>query len=409
MTNEIKKADKNLIGEIQLPASKSISNRVLIIRALSDNYFDIKNLSESDDTKVLDQILNSNNRNFDVGHAGTAMRFLTAYLSRIVGEWTLTGSERMKQRPIAPLVNALKELGADINYLEVDGYPPLKIFGRNLNKSKIKIDAGISSQFISALLMITPLLPEGLEITLSNKISSRPYIDMTLALMKYFGIDSTWDSTTISIRNQKYDGKDFKVENDWSAAAFWYSKAFLSKSSNLVISGLNKKSLQGDSRIADIYDKLGVNTEYYNDSIRLTKKGKIPEYFHFDLSDYPDLAQSLAVALVFKHIPFTLSGLESLHIKETDRVQALILELAKFGFVLHETSFGVLEWRGEVCQESTIPDAFEVKTYNDHRMAMAFAPIAMVRHRVVIKDPSVVSKSYPEFWNELRSVGFEVG
>ncbi len=407
-TKEIKKPDKNLIGEVKLPASKSISNRILIIRALSDFYFEIKNLSDSDDTKVLDKILSSNDSNFNVGHAGTAMRFLTAYLSRIVGEWTLSGSKRMQQRPIRQLVSALKDLGADINYMKNDGYPPIKIFGKNLIKSKINIDASISSQFISALLLIAPLLPEGLEITLNNKISSKPYIDMTLALMKCFNVKSRWDEETLIINPQKYNGKSFKVENDWSAAAFWYAMAFLSETSNLLIKGLWKNSLQGDSKIAEIYDKLGINTEFINDTIRLTKINKSPEIFQYDLSDYPDLAQSLVVAMVFRNIPFSIYGLESLHIKETDRIQALITELSKFGFVLHESSYGVLEWKGEICQESTITDSFEVETYNDHRMAMAFAPIALVRQQVIIKDPIVVTKSYPKFWEELISVGFDV-
>lgn len=408
MISEVKKTDKSLFGSIQLPASKSISNRVLIIRALCEMNFNIRNLSESDDTKILNRILQSNDNNFDVEHAGTAMRFLTAYLSIIVGEWTLSGSVRMKQRPIGPLVNALHEMGADISYAENEGFPPLKIFGKNLVNNKISIDANISSQFISALLLIAPVLPNGLELSLNNKISSLPYINMTLSLMKYFGINSNWTANVIRIKHQKYKGIDFEVENDWSAAAFWYSKVFLSESSDLTINGLKKKSIQGDAKIAEIFENLGVKTEFSDNGIRLTKTVLKPAFFNYDLSDYPDLAQTIVVALAFKDIPFRISGLESLHIKETDRIKALITELSNFGFVVTEPSMGVIEWQGEICQESSTPVAFEVATYDDHRMAMAFAPVALVRHRVVIKNPKVVSKSYPEFWNELRSVGFEI-
>ncbi|MFC2121707.1 3-phosphoshikimate 1-carboxyvinyltransferase, partial [Bacteroidota bacterium] len=377
-------------------------------RALCNEYFNINNISESDDSKILNKILNSNDNYFDVGHAGTAMRFLTAYLARIVGEWTLTGSERMKQRPVGPLVDALIELGADIKYLENVGCPPIRILGKNLSKSKIIIDAGISSQFISALLLIAPTLPHGLELSLKNNISSLPYIDMTLSLMSYFGVSSKWNGKTIIIEPQEYKGRDYEVESDWSAAAFWYSKVFLSKNADLLINGLKKNSIQGDSEIVEIYKQLGVNSEFIDNGLKLTKIEKIPDSFHYDLGDFPDLAQSLIVALTFKHVPFRITGLKSLHIKETDRILALKKELGKFGFVIEETSNGVLEWHGEISQESTMPGAFEVETYNDHRMAMAFAPIAMVRHRVIINNPSVVSKSYPEYWNELNTIGFEI-
>lgn len=406
MTNYLVTVPSGLHREtILLPASKSISNRALILNALSYSPFDVKNLSECDDTDVMVAVLNSNSNHFDIKAAGTAMRFLTAFLSKIVGEWTITGTERMRNRPIRLLVDALTSLGARIEYVEKEGYPPLRIFGSALQGGEIALNGGVSSQYISALLMVAPLMEKGLTLHLEGEIISRPYIHITLALMKQFGVASVWEGDTIRIAPQEYAPVPFTVESDWSAASYWYTVACLS-GCGMELAGLYKDSLQGDAAGADLFRQLGAATEFTDNGVCIVPGGERCRELVYDFVNEPDLAQTFAVACALLNIPFRFSGLQSLKIKETDRIAALIAELRKLGYVVRETEGNGLLWDGERCEPAREP---VIATYEDHRMAMAFAPAALVfPEGIRIAEPGVVSKSYPRFWDDLRKVGFKI-
>jgi 3-phosphoshikimate 1-carboxyvinyltransferase len=403
----ISKPDNVLRGRIVLPASKSISNRALMINALSNSPYPIENLSDSDDTRVMARVINSNSNDFDIGHAGTAMRFLTAFLAQIVGEWRLTGSDRMKQRPIAILVDALRKLGARIEYLEKEGFPPLKIYGSHLKGCTLELDGSVSSQFISALLMIAPTIESGLTLRLKNRITSRPYIDMTLKLMAQFGIQYIWEGSEISIAEQSYKTRPFRVEADWSGASYWYESVVLAGEADLELIGLTTESLQGDAQIANWFGELGIDTVATEKGSWLTKTSRqLPQAVRLDFVENPDVAQTFAVLCVLKQIPFHFSGLETLKIKETNRIAALQGELAKFGAQLIEPHPGELSWDGTFpLAKQTVP---EIETYHDHRMAMSFAPACQVYGPVSIVDPMVITKSYPNYWEDLKKVGFEI-
>ena len=405
----ITKEDKILKGEITLPSSKSISNRMLIINSLSYSPYKIDNLSESDDTKVMEEVLNASTNHFDIGHAGTAMRFLTAFLSKIVGEWTLTGSERMCQRPIGILVDALRKLGASIEYTENEGFPPLKIFGTSLRGGVIELDGSVSSQYISALLMIAPNIPGGMTLKLLNQITSKPYIELTLKLMKKFGVHHTWKANEIRIDEQTYHPVKFTVEADWSGASYWYSMAAISDECDLLLKGLRLQSLQGDVTQAEWFSKyFGVHSKQEGNNIRLTK---IPsanlKKVELDFIENPDIAQTFAVLAVCKKIPFLFKGLATLKIKETDRILALQTELLKFGVTLTEYGNGELAWDGTFNQNLASHPTV-INTYHDHRMALAFAPAALAYPEIIIDDPQVISKSYPGYWDDLKKVGFRI-
>lgn len=403
----ISKPKPSLKGSIVLPSSKSIANRALIIHALSYSPYLIENLSDSDDTKVLEQVLNSNTNHFDIGHAGTAMRFLTAFLSQIVGEWTITGSERMKQRPIGILVDAMVKLGARIEYMENEGFPPLKIYGSHLKSCILELDGSVSSQYISALLLIAPTVEGGLTLRLKNKITSRPYIEMTLKLMEQFGVNHVWKGNEIRISEQRYMARPFTVEADWSGASYWYEMAVLADEVDLELIGLRTESLQGDAVLAKWFEQLGIETTATEKGSRLTKKDQsMPEFLQLNFIENPDVAQSFAVLCVMKHIPFHFTGLETLKIKETNRIAALQDELAKFGARLTEPAHGDLKWDGTFPLEKQ-PLA-EIETYHDHRMALAFAPACQTTGEVAILDPMVITKSYPGYWEDLKKVGFVI-
>ncbi len=391
-------------GNIKLPASKSISNRALILNALSYSDLEIKNVSDCDDTNVMIQALNSDNTSFDVGAAGTSMRFLTAFLSKIIGEWTITGSERMKQRPIKLLVDALNNLGAKIEYEEKEGYPPLRIFGSALEGGEISLDGGVSSQYISALMMIAPTMKHGLKLTLTGKIISKPYIQLTIHMMEEFGVHVQFKENVISIKPQDYKAIPYAVESDWSAASYWYQILSLSGKGEVFLQGLRKNSAQGDAKIAELFQNLGIKTSYQKEGALLSLNGNLSPKLIYNFVNQPDMAQTFVVTCCLLNVPFRFSGLQSLKIKETDRIAALITELQKIEFVIHETSDGVLEWKGEKC---AVTEPTEIDTYEDHRMAMAFAPVS-IKQAVTIKDPEVVSKSYPKFWDDLKSAGFKI-
>ena len=415
MTFTISKKNRKIKGNIKLDGSKSISNRVLIIRALCGEDFEIENLSTSDDSKAMLKALQQTkvgSATIDVGAAGTTMRFLTAYLSNKVGEWILTGSERMKQRPIGVLVDALRALGADIEYLENEGYPPLKVSGKKMEGGVVAIKAGVSSQYLSALLMIAPVLQKGLQLELIGGLVSKPYLMMTLKIMQYFGIESEWvNNQTIFVGAQKYEARPFFVESDWSAASYHYALAAFGTEVDLSLEGLLKKSLQGDSVLPTLMQAFGVKTTYGDKVVHLSKNGEETDGFQYNFVECPDIAQTLAVVCAGLKVKGSFSGLVTLSIKETDRTAALQEELAKFGVAFEEKQ--VDEWcltfpELTKMTENTEADLVKVKTYHDHRMAMAFAPLAMRIPAFVVEDPMVVTKSYPAFWEDLKVLGFEI-
>ncbi len=385
---------------INLPASKSISNRALILDALSYSSYEIENLADCDDTRVMVEALDSNDTFFDIGAAGTAMRFLTAFLSKTVGEWVITGSERMKQRPIKLLVDALNSLGAKIEYIENEGFPPLRIFGSALTGGHIQLKGNVSSQYISALMMIAPTTLYGLKIILEGEIISRPYINMTLQMMREYGVRVQFINNEIIIPPQEYIPIPYKVESDWSAASYWYEILAIAGKGEIYMEGLQAQSYQGDSKVAELFENLGVKTRFMSDGVLLTSGENCVEEFEYNFIDQPDLAQTFAVTCCIKNIHFIFSGLESLKIKETDRIAALITELRKLGFVIFEPDEGQLAWSGEKCEPD---EKISIATYHDHRMAMAFAPAAL-KIPLSIENPEVVTKSYPTFWSDFDKI-----
>nr|WP_321453396.1 3-phosphoshikimate 1-carboxyvinyltransferase [uncultured Carboxylicivirga sp.] len=388
--------------QIQLPASKSLSNRLLLLNALSYSPFEIKNLSDSDDTKVMLNVLNSETSTFDVGAAGTSMRFLTAFLSKIVGEWVITGSSRMKQRPIKILVDALTKLGAKIEYIENEGYPPLRIYGCSLKGGDLELPGNISSQYISALMMIAPTIEDGLTLTLTGDIISKPYLNMTLALMKEFGVTGIWKNNSIIIPQASYKPIQTTVESDWSAASYWYEMAALNPELAITLKGLKRYSLQGDSNVQKIFKELGITTKFSQKGVQLINTGKKCNKLNYDFINEPDLAQTVAVTCCLLNVPFQFTGLQTLKIKETDRISALINELGKMGYHLESNQVDNLIWNGD---KVDVNGSIEIDTYKDHRMAMAFAPAAFCGLNIIINDPMVVTKSYPHYWEDLKLVG----
>tara|TARA_Y100001933_G_scaffold246076_1_gene277486 strand:+ start:168 stop:1349 length:1182 start_codon:yes stop_codon:yes gene_type:complete len=371
--------------EIDLPYSKSISNRLLIIQALCEEKFNIKNLSNSEDTIALQKALKLKNSIIDVGAAGTSFRFLTAFLSKKEGgEYLLTGSERMKQRPIKQLVDSLRKLGAKIRYVGEEHYPPLRIKGMDFSGGKIQIDGSISSQFVSALLLIAPTLEKGLELEIVGEIVSKPYILMTLDLMREFGINFLHEDNIISIKNQKYIAKDYVVESDWSSASFWFEIAALSNDCNIKLYGLSQNSIQGDARVIDFFKILGVNSEFINGDLILSKSKNQNIPYTIDLLNTPDLYQPLYCTFFGLGISLELTGLSTLKDKETDRKKSVERELKK------------------------LSTTREIETYRDHRMAMSFAPLCLRFGEVQINDIEVVQKSYPNFWQDLEKGGFKI-
>ncbi len=391
--------------KINISGSKSESNRMLILQAQFPN-ISIENLSESDDTKVLLEGLKTTNGTVDVHHAGTAMRFLTAYFAaKEDTEIILTGSQRMQERPIGILVNALKSLGADIEYLKNEGFPPLKIKGKSLQKSEVKIKANISSQYISALMLVAPMFPNGLRIYLEGKTTSMPYIEMTLSLLKSIGIKGGFSKNEILISSEKnVETKTLVVESDWSSASYFYSLLALSENAEMTLGSYSNKSLQGDSALALIYDSLGVKTVFNTseDIILLSKKKtELPDSLLLDLSNTPDLAQTIAVTCFGLGISCKLTGLHTLKIKETDRLLALKNELEKMGATIQVDDDSL-----NLEKATKINSNKSIETYQDHRMAMAFAPLSL-KTKLAVNDAEVVSKSYPNFWKDLQKVGIK--
>jgi 3-phosphoshikimate 1-carboxyvinyltransferase len=396
---------------IHLTGSKSESNRALIISALSKGKVKIKNLSSAADTVTLSAILDSLNQEIDikevnVGPAGTAMRFLTAYLSLRGKPITVSGSDRMKQRPIGTLVNALKTLGANLSYQENDGFPPVQIDGEwNQQTKEILIRGDISSQFLTALLLIASSLPLGIKLEIMDELTSKPYVDMTLSMLKQCGISHTWETDDITIEPQDFKENTLTIEPDWSAASYWYSVVALSENAKITLPNLKKDSLQGDSAIAEIMQIFGVNTTYLENGIVIEKVAQEIKPHLINFKECPDLAQTVVVCAALLGKEFSFEGLQTLKIKETDRIFALQTELAKIGVKLIETQADVYQL---FCEEMEIPEDITIATYEDHRMAMAFAPMAMKIKNVLIEEAMVVKKSYPLFWEDLKKLGFDV-
>jgi 3-phosphoshikimate 1-carboxyvinyltransferase len=421
MTQYILSAPSTLDATIKLPASKSISNRALIICALASHQANgsqtltmPQNLSDCDDTNVMIDALNNMPYEINIKAAGTAMRFMTAFLATTdSGEHVLTGTERMKHRPIRILVDALRMLGADIQYVGEEGFPPLLIKGKPLDGGSIAIAGNVSSQFISALLMVGPVLRRGLELKLTGDIISRPYIDLTLWTMREFGADVDWTAAdTITVKPKPYNARPYLIENDWSAASYWYEMVALSSQpdAEVRLEGLMDGSKQGDSSVRYIFSLLGVKTHFLSrtpgvpTTIVLRKSGHRVPRLEYDFMNSPDLAQTFVVACAMMGIPFHFTGLKTLKIKETDRIEALKTEMRKLGFVLHDEDGCELSWDGERCETDPLP---AIDTYEDHRMALSFAPVVLMRS-IAINHPHVVTKSYPHFWSDLKQAGFSI-
>ena len=407
-------APRRLDMTVDLPASKSISNRALIIHALSGGSTLPENLSDCDDTSVIIEALRTMPEEINIKAAGTAMRFMTAYLSVTPGTHILTGTERMKHRPIGILVDALRTLGANIEYIGEEGYPPLRITGSTLKGGLLEIHGNVSSQYISALLMIGPMLKDGLTLRLLDHIISRPYIDLTLWMMGEFGAEAEWTSAdTITVNPKPYKSRDYFIENDWSGASYWYEMLALNDDpeSEIRLTGLMDGSKQGDSITRYIFSLLGVKTKLQSkkagipQTITLKKNGHCVPKLEYDFVNCPDLAQTFVVACAAMNIPFHFTGLSTLKIKETDRIEALKTEMRKLGYVVKDIDGSELLWDGERCEPSLEQG---IDTYEDHRMALAFAPYAMKHNGLVINNPQVVTKSYPHYWDHLRQAGFKV-
>ncbi|MAJ05589.1 MAG: 3-phosphoshikimate 1-carboxyvinyltransferase [Crocinitomicaceae bacterium] len=400
---EIANKNKAIYGTVALESSKSISNRLLIIKQLSKSKIEIQNLSTSNDTKILSKILNEyqTKKNIYCQNAGTALRFVVAFLAAKEGIWKVSGSKRMHERPIKPLIDCLAELGTEIKYLGKKGFPPIEIRSKKLKSKKLSLPGDISSQFISALLLVAPTIENGLNLEITSKILSKPYINMTLDLMNEFGIEYSWKNNLIKVQEQSYLGKSIHVENDWSAASFWYSFLALSKSGEIKIPNLYANSIQGDSILSIIYSKLGIKTEFNEDSIILSKTKNTAKEIELDLSNHPDLALPIIVTCAGLGTKAHLMGLESLKIKESNRLECIKTELEKFNVISYvsDSSIKITE-NQKILQPISI-----IECHDDHRIPMSIAPLIMKVDSIKFTDKEVVNKSYPKFWQDLRKVG----
>ena len=402
---QISKEGKNLQGNINISGSKSESNRLLTLRAYT-SFFNINNLSDSDDTNTMISSLKSDNKEINIGHAGTATRFLTSYYSSILNSSKiLTGSARMKERPILILVEALNNLGADIEYIDKKGYPPIKLNGKLISKNIVTLPANVSSQYVSSLMMLGVSINEGLKIKLSTEITSLPYIHMTKKIIERIGGNVDVKPDEIIIKQLVSDKiPDQIVESDWSSASYFFSLVALSDNSDLTLSSFFNKSIQGDSRIVEIYKQFGVETNYHNNKIHLKKNNiDLPDSISINLRDNPDLAQTIIVTCLGLGVDCKLEGLQTLKVKETDRLLALKREIEKF----EVDTIAVSDQSITLKNNSKLKSGVSINTYDDHRMAMSFAPLSII-NPIFINNPEVVSKSYLNFWNDLESIGFKI-
>ncbi|MCV9932196.1 3-phosphoshikimate 1-carboxyvinyltransferase [Flavobacterium sp. LS1R47] len=399
----LKTSQANLQGQIAVTGSKSETNRLLLLKALFPN-ISLANTSNSDDSEVMQKALLGNEEIVDIHHAGTAMRFLTAYFAVNEGrEVVMTGSSRMQERPIKILVEALAQLGVEISYLKDEGYPPIRIKGKKITASKVTLAANVSSQYISALLLVAPKLENGLELTLEGEITSIPYIKMTLALLNDLEIKTSFEGNVIKVYPKaEVVTKEMVVESDWSSASYFFSLVALADTASITLSSYKENSLQGDSALVSLYDKMGVQTTFQDNKMTLVKQSDFKfETVNFELNNTPDIAQTIVVTCLGLGIGCHLTGLHTLKIKETDRLEALRIELTKLGADILVTNDSLT-----LVATNEINPNVKIATYNDHRMAMAFAPLAL-KVPIIIEDAGVVSKSYPDFWKDLTNLGFE--
>ncbi|PAM92580.1 3-phosphoshikimate 1-carboxyvinyltransferase [Flavobacterium sp. IR1] len=394
----------NLNGQIAVTGSKSETNRLLLLKALFPN-ITLANTSNSDDSEVMQKALVGSDEIVDIHHAGTAMRFLTAYFALSEGrEVVMTGSSRMQERPIKILVEALAQLGVEISYEKEEGYPPIRIKGKKVTASKVTLAANVSSQYISALLLVASKLENGLELTLEGEITSIPYIKMTLALLNDLEIETSFEGNVIKVYPKaEVVSKEMVVESDWSSASYFFSLVALADTASITLSSYKENSLQGDSELVSLYEKLGVKTTFQDNKMTLVKQENFKyETVNFDLNNTPDIAQTIVVTCLGLGIGCHLTGLHTLKIKETDRLEALRIELTKLGANISVTNDSLT-----LTASKNINHNIKIATYNDHRMAMAFAPLAL-KVPIVIENAEVVSKSYPDFWNDLKELNFQV-
>jgi 3-phosphoshikimate 1-carboxyvinyltransferase len=399
----LKTSQANLQGQIAVTGSKSETNRLLLLQALFPN-ITLANTSNSDDSEVMQKALVGNEEIVDIHHAGTAMRFLTAYFAVKEGrEVVMTGSSRMQERPIKILVETLAQLGVEISYLKEEGYPPIRIKGKKITASKVTLAANVSSQYISALLLVAPKLKNGLELTLEGEITSIPYIKMTLALLNDLEIQTSFEGNVIKVYPKaEVVAKEMVVESDWSSASYFFSLVALADTASITLSSYKENSLQGDSELVSLYEKLGVKTTFQDNKMTLVKQENFKfETVNFELNNTPDIAQTIVVTCLGLGIGCHLTGLHTLKIKETDRLEALRIELTKLGANISVTNDSLT-----LVATNTINPNVKIATYNDHRMAMAFAPLAL-KVPIIIEEAGVVSKSYPDFWKDLTNLGFE--
>lgn len=394
----------NLQGQIAVTGSKSETNRLLLLKALFPN-ITLANTSNSDDSEVMQKALIGNDEIVDIHHAGTAMRFLTAYFAVNEGrEVVMTGSHRMQERPIKILVEALAQLGVEISYQKEEGYPPIRIKGKKVTASKVTLAANVSSQYISALLLVASKLENGLELTLEGEITSVTYIKMTLALLNDLDIQTSFEGNVIKVYPKaEVESKEMVVESDWSSASYFFSLVALAETASITLSSYKKDSLQGDSALVSLYEKMGVHTTFQDNQMTLVKQENFKfETVNFELNNTPDIAQTIVVTCLGLGIGCHLTGLHTLKIKETDRLEALRIELTKLGANISVTNDSLT-----LVASQNINHNVKIATYNDHRMAMAFAPLAL-KVPIIIEDAEVVSKSYPDFWNDLKQLNFEI-
>ncbi len=404
MKYRISKPNKELKGVVELEGSKSITNRTLIIKALCNQYFDIHRFSGSEDSLTLVELINSSDKILRAKDGGTTFRFLLAFLAIHEGDVILTGSEQLIDRPIAPLVDAIADLGGEIEYLGKPGFPPVLVRGKLLQGNKVEVDVSMSSQFVSALLLIAPVLRNGMIIRLKGKMVSSPYIQMTLNVMKHFGIHYEWTQNIITVTHQEYSARDYTIEGDWSAASYYYAMAALADEVDLKIMNLNRISVQGDAVIARMMENFGIMTTYIDNGIRLTKSENRTRNFDYDFTNCPDLAQTMLGICAGRQIPGVIRGISTLQYKETDRMKAMAKELTKAGMELENQGE---EWKlsPAIVNRGEVP---EFDTHGDHRVAMSLAPLAMMHDSIIINKPSVVRKSYPGFWDDIQKLGFQL-
>jgi 3-phosphoshikimate 1-carboxyvinyltransferase len=409
LTYTISKGDRNLSGGISLAPSKSISNRDIVIRALKNSKFDIKTISEKDAAKVIDQSLRKGKVALDKGNPAMAIRFLRAFLSYFQGEWIITGSEEMRKRPVGDVIDILQKEGLNIKYLERDGFPPLKIIGKGLKGSVIRVDASICSQFISASLLISQVVPSDEVVALKNRIINSPYIDQTIRLLNYLGVNTNWDKQEILVEHELNDGMEMTVEPDWVSASYWYQMAALASKAEFAINGLNPESIQSDAIIKEIFEPLGVKTINTPNGIVIKKTKRKIKSFEYDFSNNPDLVPTLVATCVGLKIPFRFYGIEILRQKDTDRVMALQTQMIKLGAKIKVEKKGeseTLTFDGKAKISLRKPITFS--TFGDHRIAMSLAPLSIIGLKLNIEDPRVVSKSYPCYWDDYKKNGFQI-